>query len=153
MPIILMVAPNPSEHEGTRRGALAFMGVDPATGRQRPIQLDHDKLKDLPRKGAGKVKEAGFIVPEVLAKPSAIFRGLKRDSDEPRHGSGWLCYVGLPSRCFEDDGRAVQPRSDRVFLVFVTDEWIAYNWYWYAADPYQPGFPQDHAERFLERLL
>jgi len=123
------------------------------SGKQQAIQLDYDKLRDLPRKGLGKVKEAGYIVPEVLAKPAAVFRGLKRDTDEPHRGTGWLCYVGRPRSCFEDDGRSVSPRQDRVFLVFVTDEWVAYNWYWYAADERQATLPEGHAGRFPERLI
>lgn len=132
---------------------MAFFGVDPTTGQQRPIQLDYDKLKDLPRKGQGKVKEAAYIVPEVLLKPSAIFQGLKRDRDEPRRGAGSLCYCGRPIHCFEDDGRNVPPPRNRVFLVFVNDDWIAYNWYWYDADSNQPDLPDGYSERFDRRLI
>jgi hypothetical protein len=129
------------------------MGIDPLTGKLRPIQLDFDKLKHLPRKGAGKVKEAGFVVREVLEKPIAVFRGLKRDTDEPRLGAGWLCYVGRPGCCFEDDGRSVPPPQNRVFLVFVTDQWIAYNWYWHSADIHEPDLPEGYGDRFQEKLL
>lgn len=129
------------------------MGVDPATGQQRPIQLDYDKLRGLTRRGLGKVKEAAFLVPEVLARPSAVFRGLTRDTDEPLRGTGWLCYVGRPHECYEDDGRKLPRQPNRVFLVFVNDDWVAYNWYWYAADANQPDLPESHADRFRERLI
>lgn len=74
-------------------------------------------------------------------------------SSATRRGTGWLCYVGRPALCFEDDGRSVPPHQGRVFLVFVTDEWVAYNWYWYAADARQATLPEGHAERFREKLL
>lgn len=103
--------------------------------------------------GAGKVKEAAYVLPQVLLKPTAVFRGLTQDADEPRRGVGWLCYVGRPSQCFEDDGRPVRPPRDRVFLVFVNDEWIAYNWHWCAADARDPELPEEYATRFHERLI
>jgi hypothetical protein len=153
-PVANQTGKNTGESDGgSRREALAFVGIDPQSGQQRPIQLAYEKLRDLPRRGLGKVKEAGYIVPEVLGKPTAIFQGLTHDEDEPRRGEGWLCYVGRPTISFEDDGRAVPPRSNRVFLVFVNAEWVAYNWYWYAADPYDGSLPLDHAERFRKRLL
>ncbi len=75
--------------------------------------------------GAGKLKEAAYVLPEVLLKPTAIFAGLTQDTDEPRRGVGWLCYVGRPTQCFEDNGRAIPAPRNRVFLVFVNDEWVA----------------------------
>lgn len=103
--------------------------------------------------GAGKVKEAGYVVPEVLLKPTAIFEGLTQDSDESRRGAGWRCYVGRPGQCFEDDGRSMPAPRNRVFLVFVNDQRVAYNWYWCAADPADPTLPDGHATRFRVRLI
>jgi hypothetical protein len=141
------------EHSGTRRQALGFLGIDPATGKQRTIQLAYEKIKALKRLGPGKMKDAGYLVPEVLLSPTAIFKGLTLDSDEPQRGAGWFCYAGLPTWCFEHDGRQFPAPKNRVFLVFVNDEWIAYNWYWCAADPDRPELPKAHAERFRERVL
>ena len=70
--IIPAVAEDPRQSRkdqgGTRREALAVLGVDPDTGKARPIQLAYEKLKSLPRMGTGKVKEAAYVVPEVLSK-------------------------------------------------------------------------------------
>ena len=41
------------------------------------------------------LKEAGYIVPQVLLKPTAIFQGLTRDADEPHRGAGWLHGAGV----------------------------------------------------------
>jgi hypothetical protein len=103
--------------------------------------------------GLGKMKEAAYLLPEVLVRPTAVFSGLTQDTDEPRRGAGWLCYVGRPRQRFEDDGRAIPVQAGRVFLVFVNDEWVAYNWYWYMADPEHPELPEGYAERFRERLI
>jgi hypothetical protein len=40
-----------------------------------------------------------------------------------------------------------------VYLVFVNDETVAYNWRWEKADPDQPTLPVGHATRFKKRLL
>jgi len=103
--------------------------------------------------GIGKTKEAAYTLPDVLLKPAAVFGGLTQETDEPRRGTGWLCYVGRPTQRFDDNGRAVPASLDRVFLVFVNDEWVAYNWYWYAADPKQPDLPEGHEDRFHKRLI
>jgi hypothetical protein len=39
------------------------------------------------------------------------------------------------------------------FSYFINDEWVAYNWYWYMADPEHPELPEGYAERFRERLI
>lgn len=129
------------------------MAIDPSSGKQHSVQLDYDKLRHIARLGVGRVKEAGYLVPEVLARPAAVFRGLLREGDEPRRGAGWLCYVGQPRTAFDDTGRSVPAHPDRVFLVFVNDEGVAYNWYWCASDAHQPGLPEGYADRFREQLL
>jgi hypothetical protein len=40
-----------------------------------------------------------------------------------------------------------------VYLVFVNDEGVAYNWRWEKAEPEQPDLPVDHQTRFKKRLL
>ena len=154
--IPLVSGQNPDQgpsHGVTRREGLAFEGLDPFTRKKRAIQLSYEKLRSLPDRGPGKVKEAGFIVKEVLAAPGAIFQGLTEDTDEPKRGTGWLCYVGRPASCFEDEGRSIPPPANRVFLVFVNDEWVDYNWYCCQTDAREPRLPENYASRFLTRLL
>ncbi|GMU24541.1 MAG: hypothetical protein AMXMBFR13_46150 [Phycisphaerae bacterium] len=45
------------------------------------------------------------------------------------------------------------PIPRQVFLVFVNDEQIAYNWRWERSDPEEPTLPVDHQSRFKKRLL
>jgi hypothetical protein len=46
--------------------------------------------------GPGAVRELGFILPEAVLKPTAVFRGV-RDEGEAE----WLCYVSRPSRSYD----------------------------------------------------
>jgi hypothetical protein len=46
-----------------------------------------------------------------------------------------------------------RPYPGQVYLVFLNDEKVAYNWRWEKADPDQPGLPMDHEDRFKQRLL
>ncbi len=88
----------------------------------------------------------------ILQRPTAIFQGLRRDEDEDRTGAGWRCYSGRPDKAFAADGTERRPYPGQVFLVFVNDEGVAYNWRWEKADPDNPDLPVDHAIRFKQRL-
>lgn len=101
----------------------------------------------------GHAKECGIIVPHILQHPTAIFEGLRRDEDEDSHGVGWRCYCGAPVQSFRPDGTEANPYPNQVYLVFVNDEGVAYNWRWERADPDNPKLPIGHADRFKKRLL
>jgi hypothetical protein len=84
----------------------------------------------------------------VLQHPSTVFQGLRRDVDEDPGGTGWRCYCGKPTKKFQKDGSEANPDPNQVFLVFVNDESVAYNWRWEAVDIDNPGLPKDHKSRF-----
>lgn len=92
-------------------------------------------------------------VPMILQHPSAVFEGLRRDEDEDRTGYGWRCYCGIPDHAYGRDGAAIPPYRGMVYLVFVNDEGVAYNWRWEQAAPDEPRLPIDHQDRFRKRLL
>lgn len=92
-------------------------------------------------------------MPMILQKPTAIFEGLRRDEDEDRGGYGWRCYCGVPAQSYRSDGTAVPPYHSQVYLVFVNDERVAYNWRWEKADPDNPKLPLGYETRFKQRLL
>jgi len=97
--------------------------------------------------------EAAYIVPHVLQKPVAIFEGLQEDEDEDRRGVGWRCYCGLPLHSYRPDGTEAPPPRDRVYLVFVNQEGIAYNWRWEKHDCVNSKLPINYKIRFKKRLL
>jgi hypothetical protein len=109
-------------------------------------------MQTVGRRSLGHAKECGYCVPEVLQNPSAVFQGLRKDEDEDPSGAGWRCYCGIPTHSYDADGMAAPPRRGQVYLVFVNDEQVAYNWRWEKADPDDGRLPIGHSERFKERL-
>src|SRR5208337_3405121 len=63
------------------------------------------------------------------------------------------CYCGIPEQSFRPDGSSARPYPGQVYLVFVNDEKVTYNWRWEKADPDDPRLPVDHETRFKQRLL
>ena len=61
--------------------------------------------------------------------------------------------VGIPKSAYHPDGTERPPYPNQVFLVFVNDEQVAYNWRWERAAPDDRKLPQDHEARFKKRLL
>src|SRR5690606_36045953 len=98
-------------------------------------------------------KECCFIVPFILLNPTAVFEGLRQDEDEDRSGVGWRCYCGIPENAYRRDGSSRPSYPGQVYLVFVNDEQVAYNWRWEKADPEDFQLPNGHETRFKKRLL
>lgn len=143
-----------AESEGSRRESLMLEAVDPADGtRSRQVQVSHRRLRAVATRSQGHAKELAYIVPMILRLPTAIFEGLRRDEDEDRWGYGWRCYCGKPDQSFRADGAEAPPYPDQVYLVFVNDQGVAYNWRWEKAARDNPDLPQNHEARFRRRLL
>ena len=87
----------------------------------------------------------------ILQKPTAIFEGLRRDED--RRGFGWRCYCGQPEQSYRSDGSSAPHYHGQVYLVFVNDERVAYNWRWEKADPDNLKLPIGHEARSKQKLL
>jgi len=51
------------------------------------------------------------------------------------------------------NGTPIRPYRGQIYLVFVNDEGIAYNWRWEEADPENPRLPVDHENRFRKPVL
>jgi hypothetical protein len=96
----------------------------------------------------GAAKDAAYSVREVLIAPKAVFRGVREEGE-----SEWLCYVGIPKHSYTRDGQTRPPRNGYVFLVFVNQERVAYNWRWEQCDGREATLPQNHEERFVTRVL
>ena len=90
----------------------------------------------------------------ILRTPTAIFEGLRTDDDEDQHGTaGWRCYCGVPEFAYHTDGTSRSPYPHQVYLVFVNEDGVAYNWRWENADPDDTRLPENHNSRFKKRLL
>lgn len=138
--------------EGTRRQYLVLPAVNPEDGSVGEVQISYDRMQAVARRSMGHAKECGIIVPSVLQMPTAVFEGLRQDEDDDPRGVGWRCYCGIPEYAYRADGSKRSPYPGQVFLVFVNDERVAYNWRWERADEDHPDLPQNHADRFRRRL-
>lgn len=138
----------------TRREHATLPAIEPKDGTLTcEVLISSERMQAVGRRSMGHAKECGFIVPMILQKPTAIFEGLRRDEDEDRWGYGWRCYCGVPEQSFRPDGSSGRPYPGQVYLVFVNEEKVAYNWRWEKADPDKPTLPVDHEKRFRTKLL
>ena len=140
-------------NEDSRRQYITIEAVDPKDGTRCEVMISYDRMQAVGRRSMGHAKECAYIVPTILQHPTAIFEGLRRDEDEDRAGYGWRCYCGIPEHAYLADGTAIRPYPGQVYLVFVNDEGVAYNWRWEQADPEDPRLPVGHEHRFRRQVL
>ena len=106
----------------------------------------------------GAIKEAVELVPFTLEYPSAIFEGLRPPDDKHSGESpGWLCYCSRPPYDYKKSGEECAPAPNKVFLVFVNEEQIIFNWRWENADIdafcNKEYLPENYENRFRKRVL
>lgn len=142
-----------ADKEGSRRKFLTIATIDPVEGSTAEVLISYDRMQTVGRRSMAHAKECGYIVPMILQHPTAVFEGLREEQDEDRRGVGWRCYCGIPEHAFHSDGTERPVYPGQVYLVFVNEERVAYNWRWEKADPDDPKLPQNHASRFRMRLL
>lgn len=142
-----------SEQSKTRRQYLQIDAVDPNNGKPTKVLISYDRLQIVAKRSMGHAKEAAYIVPHVLQKPTAVFEGLRQDEDEDRRGVGWRCYCGIPLHSYRTDGSEGLPYKKQIYLVFVNRDGIAYNWRWEKADPSSTDLPINYQTRFKTRLI
>lgn len=131
-----------------RRDRLCIEALAPGSAKPCLVQISQSRLLTIAKWGKWAVKEAAELVPYVLQFPVAVFEGLRREEDEDPRGAGWRCYCGRPAKKFQKDGSEANVDPGRIYLVFVNDEGVAYNWRWENADLANPNFPNDSAMRF-----
>lgn len=141
-----------AEMKESRRQYITIAAIDPTDGTACEVMISYDRMQAVGRRSLGHAKECAYVVPMILQHPTAVFEGFGRDEDEDRTGYGWRCYCGIPDHAYLRDGSAIPPHSGQVYLVFVNDEGVAYNWRWEEADSEQPLLPVDYADRFREQV-
>src|SRR5262245_13917700 len=131
-----------AEGSGSRREHLIIEAFDPPHG-VCGVQLSYARLQSVAKRSLGHTKEAAYIVPYILQNPAAMFEGLMRDEDEgrQRESAGWRCYCGIPECSYDRDGFEGRPYPGQVYLVFINDERVAYNWRWEEADEEDRNLP------------
>jgi len=143
-----------AQKKESRRQYLTLQALDPITGKlTAEVQISYDRMQAVGRRSLGHAKECGYTVPAILQGPTAVFEGLRQDEDEDPRGVGWRCYCGIPEHSFRRDGTEAAPYSNQVYLVFVNEDGIAYNWRWEKADADKPTLPLGYQDRFRKQLL
>lgn len=135
-----------------RRERLTLQAIDPETGEPFEVLISSERLKEVGRRSQGQIKEAAYVLPQVLQGDGPVFEGLCRDEDEDRRGVGWRCYCLQPDSSYTQDGIKKAPRLGQVFLVFLNEDRVAYNWRWETAAADDPNLPADHEGRLKRRL-
>ena len=75
------------------------------------------------------------------------------DHDRRSDSDGWFCYSAAPGIRYDfRTGERIATRN-RVLLVFVNKEMVAYNWRWEEQDPHRPGAPVGWEDRFVKEAL
>lgn len=130
-------------------GCVAVEAVNPADGKPSEVYLRESKIAATARRGMGPAQELARNVPWVLQNPTAIFRGVREEGE-----SLWHCYVGCPKDGYDyKTGERVPPWLGQVFMVFVDDDRIIYNWRWDGVDSDDLRLPENYGRRFEERVL
>jgi len=141
-----------ADESPSRRDYLTIKAYDPATKGEIDVYLSHARLLAVGRRSKGQILEAAEVVPQVLQCRGSVFEGFRSDEDEDKRGVGWRCYCGVPDRSYSPDGERCPPRRGQVYLVFVNEDRVVYNWRWEKADPDDPQVPQGVENRFTRRL-
>ena len=146
--------------DDSRRSELQRLAVDPVTGKlDMVVTLSMDRLRYISQRGNKADLLRATLVDNALAHPKAIFKGIRFEEDEKHscHSPGWLCYCGYPPNDYRYPGEMTAPPIRKVFLVFVNEDRIAYNWGWERADSdaWDEGkrFPSNYQTRFQEYVL
>jgi hypothetical protein len=117
------------------------------------LKISYYRLWIVAARGKGAVLEVKYTVPHVLRHPTAIFEGLCDARDSDSRGFEWRCYCGVPPYRYWNDGQTRAVPDDRIFLVFVNTEMVAYNWRWEPVDDDHRDYPVRYQERFNRKIL
>jgi hypothetical protein len=82
------------------------------------------------------------LVKEVLELPTVVFEGLREEQEEG------LCFAGIPSGSYTNQGSKKPPLKGKTFLVFLTEDGKVFQWRWEEADPDRKGYPENWQKRF-----
>jgi hypothetical protein len=135
----------------SRRDPFSFDALDPS-GVTYKVLIREKRLLALAKLGPAALLEARHLLPQALQAPTVIFQGLRWEGDEDKDRPGWRCYVSKLKFMYDKRGDVVASDPTEVFLVFVNDQMIAYNWRWEAADQDDPEIPINSGSRFHEKI-
>lgn len=121
-----------------RKGYESLNALDPNSQKTREAFIAKIQIEHLLKWGPATRYYEILSVAEVLEQPTSVHKGLNREGKENA-----LCYVGKPHRF--GDGWNSPGFPGMVFLVFVTDDDVIFEWRWEAEDSQRAGYPCDCA--------
>lgn len=119
-----------------------LQGASPSGHGRQEFRIPSSLVEHIQRYGPQHKFHELRLVKEVLELPTVIFTGLREEQEDG------LCYAGIPSGSYTNEGKRKAPLKGKIFLVFVTESGHVFQWRWEEADPKMEGYPLDWRERF-----
>jgi hypothetical protein len=129
-----------------RHNCVSLEGLDPSGSGTREFWIQKDLLEFFYKQGLIHKYKSAICVKEVLAAPAVIFEGLQRDGQEEA-----LCYAGLASCRFSNQGAQLPPPPGKTFVVYIRKDDVIFRWDWEPADV-NGTYPLGFRERFGKQL-
>lgn len=116
--------------------------------RHHPLDVAADDRAELAGHPEYMVYQLTRCVPEVVARPLRVFRGL-RTIGALRQG---VAYCGRPAVRYDNAGDEHGTGDGMLFHVYVSPDGFVFDWDFVREDPARPGYPIDAEKRFAEEL-
>src|SRR5437588_8918947 len=114
----------------------------PATGQGRQeFRIPNALVEHVQRYGPPHKFHELKLVKEILELPTVVFEGLRQEQEEG------LCYAGIPSGSYTNQGRKRPRLPGKTFVVFLDAEGQVFQWRWEQADSDREGYPENWQER------
>src|SRR5437016_12364625 len=90
--------------------------MSPAGTGRKEFRIANSLVEHVQRYGPEHKFHELKLVKEILELPTVVFEGLREDQEEG------LCYAGIPSGSYTNQGRKKPPLKGKTFLVFLTED-------------------------------
>ena len=100
-----------------RHNCVSLLGLDPSGQGQREFWIEKDLLQFFYKKGWMDKYKGVLSAKEVLERPAVVFQGLQREGQEEA-----LCYAGLASCRFSQDGHQLPRPPGKTFVVYIRSD-------------------------------
>lgn len=119
-----------------------LQGASPSGHGRQEFRIPNSLVEHVQRYGPPYKFHELKLVKEVLELPTVVFEGLREEQEEG------LCYAGVASCRYTNEGMRKPPPKGKTFLVFLTEDGKVFQWRWEEADPEMDGYPVNWRERF-----
>lgn len=119
-----------------------LQGMSPSGHGRQEFRIPNSLIEHVQRYGPPHKFHELKLVKEVLELPTVVLEGLREEQEEG------LCYAGIPSGSYTNQGRKKPPLKGKTFLVFLDQDGKVFQWRWEEADPERKAYPENWRERF-----